>query len=115
MRLLSLHMSNPSGRVSGALPHSDRTFLWLAYAAAVLCFVDGLMTLPYWHLEGNPVVLALGPERMLLAKSAVLGMIYLWVTSVRGSRFHRVGQACILFLFVLYAAVVGTNLLVLTL
>lgn len=91
----------------------DRAELLLA-VAVVLSLVDGLMTLPHWHLEGNPVVLAIGPTGMVLTKliagvSALVCYRYL----LKGTDYSWVGKASGTGLCLLYGIVVTTNVLVL--
>lgn len=95
-----------------SIPLETRTDL-AAILTIELCLFDGLMTLPQWHLEGNPVVLALGPTGMLTAKLiGVSGLLWLWFYH-RGARTSNVAQACVWLLCGLYATVVVTNLAVL--
>lgn len=85
-----------------------------AIVAVELCLLDGLMTLPHWHLESNPVVMALGPTGMLLVKlSAVCVLLWLWF-GWDGVRYSNIARTCVWAMCCLYTVVVGTNLLVLT-
>lgn len=82
-------------------------------AVAGLVLFDGFMTLPYWHLEGNPVVLTLGPWGMLGVKlAAVCGLLWLYFYWP-GVRTHIVTKASVWSLTALYGFVVLTNLWVL--
>lgn len=99
--------SESVGRVSRPTDHA-------LVLTAVLCLVDGLMTLPHWQLEGNPAVLQLGPHGMLAVKAvAVAGLAAVWFGSVRGSQFDRVGASLVWGLAALYGVVVATNVVVL--
>lgn len=74
--------------------------------------VDVAMTLPNWHLEGNPVVLSLGPLGLVAVKSvAILGAILVWYRTDMND--HPVGKLCAWFLCSLYGLVVVTNSIVL--
>jgi hypothetical protein len=82
--------------------------------AVCLSLVDGLMTLPFWHLEANPVVLQLGPWGMMAVKIAAGGALAaVWFSSVRNSPYHTLGAWFVWSLSILYAVVVLTNLAVL--
>lgn len=99
--------SESAGRLSRPTDHA-------LVLTAVLCLVDGLMTLPHWQLEGNPVVLHLGPLGMLAVKAIAVGGLGLtWFYSVRGSRYNRFAAALVWGLAALYGIVVATNVLVL--
>jgi hypothetical protein len=80
-----------------------------------MCFagpIDTLMTLPNWHLEGNPVVLSLGPLGLVAVKTvAILGAILVWIHTDIDE--HPVGKLCAWFLCSLYGLVVVTNAIVL--
>lgn len=79
---------------------------------SVLVLVDGLMTLPFWHLEGNPIVLAVGPWGMLSVKTAgVCGLLWLWFGSDGVSNL-QVNKSLVWALTAVYALVVGSNALV---
>jgi len=79
------------------------------YLTAVLVIVDGLMTLPFWHYESNPVVLGLGPVGMMLVKiGAVCGLLWLWFRWP-GVQDSLVTRTCVMALCVLYTVVVVTN------
>jgi hypothetical protein len=85
----------------------------LLWATVILAGpVDIALTLPNWHHESNPVVLALGPWGMVAVKAVALAaMVLLWKrTSISE---NRVARACLCFLFALYAVVAVTNLWVL--
>lgn len=89
--------------------HTDRA----AVLAVELCLLDGLMTLPFWHLEGNPFVLSLGTSGMLVVKlAAVSALLALWF-GWDGVKDSRVAQACVWSVCSLYAVVVVTNAVVL--
>jgi hypothetical protein len=85
---------------------SDR----LLWATVILAGpVDVALTLPNWHHESNPVVLALGQWGMVATKAVALGaLIVLWHR--RDINQHRVARACLYVLCALYAAVAVTNL-----
>lgn len=86
---------------------------YAAILAAELCLFDGLMTLPFWHLEGNPFVLTLGASGMLLVKlGAVSGLLGLWFRWP-GVQSSRIARACVWAVCALYAVVVLTNALML--
>lgn len=74
---------------------------------------DVALSLPHWHLETNPVALALGPAALVAVKTAALvGVAWLWFyDDVHESRAAR---ACVWGLLVLYALVVLGNVAVLT-
>ena len=87
---------------------------YCAIAAPVLSLIDGIMTLPYWQLEGNPVVLSLGPTGMILVKLLVgLTLPAVWFLSVKGSGYEWTGKWTVAPLTVLYTIVVVTNGMVL--
>lgn len=84
--------------------------LWLCVG---LVLVDGLMTLPHWQLEGNPIVLALGPVGMLMVKCvAVSALVFVW-TRIDGIQDSLIARASLTSLTGLYALVVLTNGIVL--
>lgn len=86
-----------------------------AVLAVELCLLDGLMTLPFWHLEGNPLVLSLGTSGMLLVKLfAVIGLLAMWF-GWDGVKDSRVAQVSVWGVCLLYAVVVVTNVVVLIL
>lgn len=81
--------------------------------AVVLVVVDGLMTLPAWHLEGNPVVLTLGAPGMMAVKLLVgAGLPLTYFLWVRGEWTEPYGTPFVWALTCLYTLVVGTNVLV---
>lgn len=100
------------GEAVGRLAHRPTD---VAVAIAVLlAIVDGLMTLPVWHLEGNPVVLGLGPLGMLAVKLlAGAGLVLCYFCFVRGEWTARYGRPFVWALTALYTVVVYTNVLVL--
>lgn len=84
--------------------------LWTAVG---LCLVDWAMTVPHWSLEGNPVVLALGPWGTLAVKlGAVCGLLWAWYR-IDGVRHTTTATVCVWALSALYAVVVVTNGIVL--
>lgn len=86
---------------------------YAAVLAVELCLFDGLMTLPFWHLEANPFVLSLGASGMLLVKLVgTVGLVWLWFHH-REARPSRVAKGCVWFLCGLYAVVIVTNSVVL--
>jgi len=84
-----------------------------AVLAVGLSLIDGLMTLPYWHLEGNPFVLELGPAGMMGLKIVVgAALLLTWFRWVGRGR-HRQTVAWLLWALAgLYAVVVVTNVAV---
>lgn len=83
-----------------------------ALAAASLVLLDGLMSIPLWGLEGNPVVLAIGAAWMMATKVAGVGaLLWLWFAD-RGARGSIIAASTPWILLVLHAAVVGTNAVV---
>jgi hypothetical protein len=80
----------------------------------LLILVDGIMTLPNWHLERNPVVLWLGPAGMMIVKM-VSGAIFaaLWLFCLKGTRYSGIAKTVLGALTAVYGFVVVTNLLVL--
>jgi len=81
-------------------------------AAAVLVVLDGLLTLPFWSLEGNPVVLAIGAGVMLATKIVgVAALLWLWFGD-RSPRGSILASAMPWTLLALHGAVVGSNLAV---
>jgi len=86
----------------------------LLLGAFGLSLVDGIMTIPYWHLEGNPAVLALGPGGMMLVKIVVgLTAVVIYSLTLKGTRYAWVGKASGIGLCTIYAVVVVTNVAVL--
>jgi len=74
--------------------------------------VDVALTLPNWHHESNPVVLALGPWGMVTVKAVALGaLVLLWQRTTISE--HRLASGCLYGLCGLYAVVAVTNLYVL--
>lgn len=87
---------------------------YCAIGAPVLSLIDGVMTLPYWQLEGNPVVLSLGPAGMIAVKLLVgLSLPAVWFLSIKGSGYEWIGKWTVAPLTALYTIVVVTNLIVL--
>lgn len=85
---------------------------YAALLAVELCLFDGLITLPFWHLEGNPFVLTLGASGMLLVKLvAVSGLLGLWFRWP-GVKKSRLARGCVWFVCALYVVVVVTNAVV---
>jgi len=71
---------------------------------ALLVLIDGLMTLPYWKYETNPVVIGLGPAGMMLVKLTAVGVLLgLWFRwpGVSDSRVSRVAVSALCALYVL--------------
>lgn len=78
-------------------------------AATLLCIVDGLMTIPYWQHESNPVVLQLGAGGMLTVKLiGVIGLCALWFYW-DGVRDSSIAKTSVVSLCALYGLVVITN------
>jgi len=85
-----------------------------AVIAVALSLVDGVMTLPNWHLESNPVVLELGPAGMLATKLIVGSLLLLtWFLWVRKGEYRRQVAYLLYALAGLYAVVVVSNVAVL--
>jgi len=83
---------------------------WL-FGAVAMILLDWVVSVPWWHLEGNPVALALGPWGTLAVKTlAVVGLTYVWFE--RDAREHRLGPVLAVSLFLLHATVVVSNLAV---
>lgn len=83
-------------------------------AAVALVIFDGLMTLPFMHLEGNPIVSQLGAGRMMGVKLLFgLGFAWIWFNKVRNSNYQTVGSGMVWSLVLLYSVVVGSNIIVL--
>jgi len=74
--------------------------------------VDVGLTLLNWELEGNPIVLWLGPTGMVLVKTFALGGV-LWSWYYFKLESHNVAQMCVGFLAMLYASVALTNTMLL--
>lgn len=74
--------------------------------------IDAGMTLFFWELEGNPVVLWLGPAKFLLVKLLVIVGL-LWVATQTNIRETRAYQWGLWYLSILYTGVIATNLWVL--
>lgn len=74
--------------------------------------VDTVITLPNFHLEGNPLWLALGPEALAVVKPLLAaGVLIVWFgTEIRNERY---AHPFAWLLLILYAIVVGTNAAVL--
>jgi len=83
----------------------DKTIL----VCSLLVVADGLITLPYWHLEQVPTTLALGPGGMMIAKiSGVSGLLFVWFR-MDGVRSHFVAKSSVACLTFLYVFVVTSN------
>lgn len=83
---------------------------WLFSLGCVLCLLDAAMTVPMWHLETNPLVLAMGPVEMTAIKLfGVIGASLSWFSL--DAREHIVAVAFGYSLTILYSIVVGSNLL----
>lgn len=86
-----------------------------AMVATVLLLgpVDVAVTLSVWHLESNPVVLALGPAVWVAGKAATLGTaVWVWhVVRVREG-MPALADAWMLLLAMAAATVIGVNLAV---
>lgn len=77
---------------------------------------DALITLPHWHLEGNPVVLQLGLAGMFAVKlSLSAGLALCWFRYVKGEWTERFARPIVWAFTALYATVVTSNLGVLIL
>lgn len=85
----------------------------LALLAAVgLNIVDVGMTWHYWHLEGNPVVLTLGKQGMVVWKLWAAGAVASVWFGLEGVRSHKISHACVGLLTALYGTVVLSNVAV---
>lgn len=85
---------------------------WALVVAMVLQgIVDTAITLPHWHLEGNALLLAIGPTVTAAFKlSLAVFVLYLWfATDLRKQRY--LAPFC-WFLLLLYSVVVATNLVI---
>ena len=92
------------------LPTLDRS------DAAVLAVVltagigDLLATLPIWHLEGNPIALALGPTLWAAIKIVVIaGFVATWYA---GAREHSAAEPIAWTVAGFHAAIVFSNLVI---
>jgi len=82
---------------------------WVVYTLAVLVIIDGLMTLPFWHLETNTIVAGMGPWLMMLVKvAAVSGLLWLW-NDVDGLRDSFIANTAVIACCSLYVLVVVSN------
>jgi len=82
---------------------------YLILLCGSLVIVDGLITLPFWHLEQVPTTLALGPAGMMIAKiSGVSGLLFVWFR-MDGVRSHFVSKSSVACLTLLYVFIVTSN------
>lgn len=79
---------------------------------ATLAVIDTVLMVTFWQLEGNPLLLMLGPVWASVAKLAPLAaLVIVWRYTQMDN--HWVGRTSVTGLVVLYALVTLTNLWVL--
>ena len=83
----------------------------IVWVPVVFTVLDRAITLPYYHLEGNPIVIELGVINwVFLTIGLIVGYVFLWYRYRLWN--SSIVVSCIAGLSVLTASAVVTNILV---